>query len=478
MQPAIDKTSGTTIGQRMFVLVLTVFILVVALLLSMNHVRESSHKVELINLRLQDYNDRMYEVLELTGKSNETAIAKYVSTHRIDGMRVTLIRPSGQVVFDTEVKDYTHIPNHKNRKEVATALRKGSGFDINRNSQTLGHKYFYSATYYPADSLVIRSALPYDSNMLDGLDGNMFYLWFSLCALIVITLVLYRFINRLSRNVTKLRLFASRADRNESLDSEDLVQFSNDELGDISEYIIKLYKRLQRSKEEQAMMRKELTQNIAHELKTPAATIQGYLETIIGNPGMDAETKQRFIERCYAQSQRLGSLLVDISTLNRMDDVNNRSQQPVDFDIATMVRSIVDETMLERQEKRMAFHNRLPQQLPFRGDQSLVYSIFRNLTDNAIAYAGEGTNIVLDVETSPDEYLFTFEDDGVGIPQQHLPRIFERFYRVDKGRSRKLGGTGLGLAIVKNAVMIHGGTITVENREQGGLVFKFNLARV
>lgn len=461
----------------MFVLVLTVFVLVVALLLSMNHVGENRHKAELINLRLQDYNDRMYEVLELTGKNNEAAIAKYVNTHRINGMRVTLIRPSGRIVFDNEVKDYAHIPNHKNRREVATALRQGSGFDINRNSQTLGHKYFYSATYYPSDSLVIRSALPYDNNMLDGLDDNMLYLWLSLCALIVITLVLYRFIHRLSRNVTKLRLFASRADRNESLDSEDLVQFSNDELGEISEYIIKLYKRLQRSKEEQANMRKELTQNIAHELKTPAATIQGYLETIIANPDMDAKIKQQFIERSYAQSQRLGSLLVDISTLNKMDNVDSRPQQPVDFDIATIVRDIVDETALERQEKNMLFHNQLPQQLPFRGDQSLVYSIFRNLTDNAIAYAGEGKCITLHVEVTPDEYAFTFKDDGVGIPPQHLSRIFERFYRVDKGRSRKLGGTGLGLAIVKNAVMIHGGTITVENLEEGGVAFKFTLSR-
>ena len=125
----------------------------------------------------------------------------------------------------------------------------------------------------------------------------------------------------------------------------------------------------------------------------------------------------------------------------------------------------------------MLFHNQLPQQLPFRGDQSLVYSIFRNLTDNAIAYAGEGKCITLHVEVTPDEYAFTFKDDGVGIPPQHLSRIFERFYRVDKGRSRKLGGTGLGLAIVKNAVMIHGGTITVENLEEGGVAFKFTLSR-
>ena len=118
-----------------------------------------------------------------------------------------------------------------------------------------------------------------------------------------------------------------------------------------------------------------------------------------------------------------------------------------------------------------------------KGSPSLIYSVFRNLTDNAIAYAGTGTTITLtaqpieniDEEMKSPKWQFTFSDNGVGVPVEHLPRLFERFYRVDKGRSRKMGGTGLGLAIVKNAVLLLGGTIRVVNNFNGGLRFDFTL---
>ena len=277
-------------------------------------------------------------------------------------------------------------------------------------------------------------------------------------------------------NIMKLRLFASRADHNESLDTEDLVGFPNDELGEIAERIIKIYKRLQRTKEEQNVLKRQLTQNIAHELKTPVASIQGYLETVLENPNINEATKQQFLERCYAQSQRLASLLHDISTLNRLDDAPGM----MDFetvDINTMVANIVKDTALQMAERGMKFDNRLPQGVVVRGNQSLLYSVFRNLTDNAIAYAGEGTTITLSASQKDDFWSFTFSDNGVGVPYEHLPRLFERFYRVDKGRSRKMGGTGLGLAIVKNSVLLHGGTIAVGNNITGGLRFDFTLRK-
>ena len=112
-----------------------------------------------------------------------------------------------------------------------------------------------------------------------------------------------------------------------------------------------------------------------------------------------------------------------------------------------------------------------------QGNKSLLYSVFRNLTDNAIAYAGNGTTITLDAVENNKDWSFAFYDNGIGVANEHLSRIFERFYRVDKGRSRKLGGTGLGLAIVKNAVMIHGGTIQAKNLPTGGLRFDFNIKK-
>ena len=210
------------------------------------------------------------------------------------------------------------------------------------------------------------------------------------------------------------------------------------------------------------------------------ASIQGYLETILENPNINDTMRQQFLERSYAQSQRLTSLLQDISTLNRMDDAPEITTQE-HVDIANMVANIQKETALQLQEKHMTFVNRLPADLVICGNGSLVYSIFRNLTDNAIAYAGIGTTITLTaqlVQTNIEDngkWHFSFSDNGVGVAPEHLQRLFERFYRVDKGRSRKMGGTGLGLAIVKNAVILHGGTISVHNNDGGGLCFEFTL---
>ena len=228
--------------------------------------------------------------------------------------------------------------------------------------------------------------------------------------------------------------------------------------------------------EKESRIRRELTQNISHELKTPVASILGYTDTILDNPQMDDQTRQQFIERTHAQAQRLTALLQDLSTLNRMDYATDvLSMERVD--ISVMMADIVEETALAVASKRMQLKNCLPQDVSIDGNWSLVYSIFRNLVDNAINYAGEGTTMELSAVDKGNCWAFTFKDNGVGIAEKHLPHIFERFYRVDKGRSRSMGGTGLGLAIVKNAVLLHGGQITVTNISSGGLQFDFTLKK-
>ena len=466
----------TSVGTRLYVSVLAVFIAFAAAFIIFQHAREREYKINSLNARLQDYNSRMIETLEYIGDHSEATLDRYVRNHHMHGLRVTLIGRDGRVVYDNMYKNYAGMDSHRHREEVREAFTDGSGYDFNRLSSTLKRTYFYSATYVPELDLVIRSALPYDNDLAEILKADQHYLWFTLVAVLILVFILYRFVSRLGDNIAKLRLFASRADHNESLDTEDLVGFSGDELGEIAERIIKMYKRLKRTKEEQNVLKRQLTQNIAHELKTPVASIQGYLETVLENPNINEATKQQFLERCYAQSQRLASLLHDISTLNRLDD----APEMVDFetvDINVMITNIIKDTTLQLAERKMAFDNRLPQGVVVRGNQSLLYSVFRNLTDNTIAYAGEGTTITLSASADDDSWNFTFSDNGVGVPYEHLPRLFERFYRVDKGRSRKMGGTGLGLAIVKNSVLLHGGTITVNNNITGGLRFDFTLRK-
>lgn len=476
------KVSKRSIGSRVFVLIVSMFVLVIFSFVFLYKSNDNRNRIENINQRLQDYNDRMYEVLELKhGNGSMTdveAMREYVEKHPQKGMRVTIMSDSGNVIFDSRNSNPEQMENHAGRIEVAKAIKEGRGYDINRASTTVKGRFFYSATHYPADSLVIRTALPFDEDLGRGMSTDMVFTGISVIALIIVSASLYRFINRVSNNVTQLRIFAMKTDRNMTLDLKDLEKFSDDELGEISEHIVKLYIRLQKTKNEQNMLKRQLTQNIAHELKTPIASIEGYLETLLSSPDIDSETRMRFISRCYDQSIRLGNLVNDISALNRIDD-GTANIEFIDTDIAQQIAKIVNEVTLELEERNMTFDLQIPPSMHINGNPSLIYSIFRNLTDNAIAYAGEGTTITLSATEHADNeaYLFRFSDNGAGVPPQHLERLFERFYRVDKGRSRKMGGTGLGLSIVKNAVLAHGGSIKVENNPSGGLCLTFTLRK-
>ncbi|MBP3236562.1 MAG: hypothetical protein J6M61_06155 [Bacteroidales bacterium] len=238
-----------------------------------------------------------------------------------------------------------------------------------------------------------------------------------------------------------------------------------------------MYDQLQNAEEDKNRLKRQLTQNVAHELKTPVSSIRGYLETIVSDPGMDEEVKNHFIQRCFIQSQRLSSLLQDISTLNKLDDApGSYEREPVN--ILTLFNMILSDVAQKLKEKNITVRTLIGPEVVVTGSHSLLYSIFRNLTDNAIAYAGEGVTVTVQI-LSEDEnyYTFSFADNGVGVAAGHLPHLFERFYRVDKGRSRKMGGTGLGLAIVKNAVLLHHGSISVRLAQTGGLEFIFSLPK-
>lgn len=226
--------------------------------------------------------------------------------------------------------------------------------------------------------------------------------------------------------------------------------------------------------EKENRLRRELTHNISHELKTPVASILGYTDTILESPDISEDMKRLFIERTNVQAKRLSALLQDISALNRMDYAKDMIAVER-VDVSALFADILQETTLAVQRREMSVKNYLPQNIIVRGNRSLLYSIFRNLIDNAVNYAGQGTTIEVSATEQQGLWLFTFSDNGIGIPAEHLPRIFERFYRIDKGRSRDMGGTGLGLAIVKNAVQLHGGTINVSSPATGGLTFEFTL---
>jgi len=228
--------------------------------------------------------------------------------------------------------------------------------------------------------------------------------------------------------------------------------------------------------EKRRLIKQQMTSNIAHELKTPVATVMGYLETI-QHDSIDPEKKQYFVEKAHGQALRLSELIDDLSTLNRIEE----GGEHYEFDsvsIAKVIIEVQEQLKLKLDEARISVHLDLPGKLKINGNKSLLFSIFYNLFENAIKYGGEDIDIHLaNYLEDKQNYYFSFANTGTGIDDKHLTRIFERFYRIDDGRSRKTGGTGLGLAIVKNAIQLHNGEISARKYKEGGLEFLFSLEK-
>lgn len=229
--------------------------------------------------------------------------------------------------------------------------------------------------------------------------------------------------------------------------------------------------------EQEKNIKQKLTSNIAHELRTPVSSIVGYLETVINKKDLDNNKQSYFIDKAYKQAMRLSELISDISVLNRIEEgavtVDNET-----IVISEIVEEITSNLESKFIEKKISTNIQIDDHLVVKGNYSLVYSIFQNLFENTIIHAGNNIFVNLKCYFEDENYYyFSYYDTGVGIPEKHIGRIFERFYRIDRGRSRKSGGTGLGLAIIKNAVLFHQGDISVKNRDEGGVEFFFSMRK-
>lgn len=459
---------------RIFLSVMSIFVVFAGCFIVYQHHREKAYKTQSLYDRLQDYNTAVAQVVDSNGV-NIRRLNRFIRYHNAHRLRLTIITDRGEVLFDN-LADSAEWTNHLRRPEVQAALRHRHGYATRRHSATTGREYFYVASYFPDIHLVVRSALPYDDNLMQILRADSNYLWFTLALTLLLVGLYFFFTLRLGKSIKQLRQFAKRMEA-EEIPDPDSLKFPHNELGDISRNIVHLYAQLQSSRRDKSRLKRQLTQNIAHELKTPVASIQGYLETLVKTPDIDAGTRAQFMQRCYAQSCRLTNLVRDISALNRLDDASsNYDCTPIR--LLDLVKGVQQDVHLQLEEKQMKMMIHISPEVIIHGNTGLIYSIFRNLTDNAIFYAGQGKVITVECDADPADdsrYAIRFSDNGYGVSPEHLPHLFERFYRADKGRSRKLGGTGLGLAIVKNAVLYHGGHISVENETAGGLLFTFTL---
>ncbi len=428
----MDSETKTSYNKRLFLFFLGFLWSIILCFIGFQYAREKQFKQEFLSAQLQLYNRNLiYQVEE--GLSFED----YIASHEMpfDHLRISVISLNGSVVYDNMIP-LDSLNNHRHRPEIEQAFKKGQGYHIGRQSQSDGRLYFYSAT--KGKRAIVRTAIPYSNDLKEMLRAD----WTFLAIMVSISLF-----------VSILAFFASR------------------QLGKTLEKLNRL-----RDEQERNKLKRQLTNNINHELKTPVASIQVCLETLLSGIELSDAKKMELLERCYMNTARLRTLLQDVSLITRMEEgTHMMPKEPVLLN--TIIREISAELELLPENEKMVLNSNFKEEVIVNGNLQLIGSIFRNLTENAIAYSG-GRNIYINLlENSADECRISFEDDGRGVDTEKLHRLFERFYRIDKGRSRQVGGTGLGLSIVKHAVQFHGGTITVSNRKGGGLRFEFTLRK-
>lgn len=473
-----------TYPQRLFLGLLGYSALLVGCFIVFQYNREKLYKAEELNTRLQMINTYILTELEEGTDIRDISLKDF---HPFDDIRVSVISDDGEVIYDNSID---HLPgkDHLDRDEIRKAISNKSGYTVRRHSQSTGNYYFYSATKGD-DGYIVRTAVPYSISLSSLLKPDISFLWIMGMTALAMCVLGYFATNRVGLHITRLKKFAE--DVEKGIRISDTEPFPNDELGSISNNIVRLYARLQKAnverekehkaalfeQQEKERIKKELTNNINHELKTPVASIKICVETLLAHSELDEEKRRRFLERCLSNTDRLQKLLGDVSLITRMDD-GASSVVKEDIDLRRIIQTVVDDRRIIAETKGIEIENSVAFPLPMRGNISLLEAVFYNLIDNAIAYSG-GNRIKIAVAGEDEgKIMLTFADNGNGVADEHLQKMFERFYRIDKGRSRAAGGTGLGLSIVKNAVALHGGTISASNLRTGGLIFRISLSRI
>lgn len=428
--------------------------------------REKQLKLDRITYRMQPYTDLIYSHIKNQKYADVSTVINSLDHILPADLRITVLDTAAWVLYDNFTTKDSILEQHLDRPEIIEAKENGYGTSF-RYSATLGKEYLYYAKRF--DGLFLRTALDYNASVLPVIKEEKTYLYYIVAVFLLSLAVLLYIIRTINKPFTALKEFIGRVQHGD--EDYDHVELPKDELGEVIEKIVTAFRQQEISKK----YKQELTHNVAHELKTPVTGIMGYLETLLNQENIEKDQSRFFLERAYAQSLRLNAIISDIAVLNKIEEASDKFEYEK-INIWKCLKEIESDLSYKLEEKNIRFVVNVEWELEIDGNYLLIYSLFKNLIDNSIDHAGKGVEIyIFQSGIANNMVSFTYYDTGKGIKEEHIGRIFERFYRVEEGRSRKSGGSGLGLSIVKNAVMLHKGNITVKNRYNGGLQFDFSL---
>ena len=378
---------------------------------------ELDYKKSILSARLEGYAD-------VVARSQD-----YGGAVRLlpEDIRVSVVSPSGEVVYDSYEGEV--LGSHLDRPEIQACLSGSEGCSI-RRSGTSGIEYIYFAKRY--GDVIVRTAMPFELAQKRFMHPD----W-----TLLITIGL-------------LFLLAALLTRRLSLRADAKAKEAADE--------------------QLKTQKKRITGNLAHELRTPVTSIRGYLETLVDNPQMDEAKKGQFIDRAYRQTLRLSDLIRDISLITKMEEAPQTLKKE-HLGMRHLTCEVIEEFAGTIAAQGVKVENTIADDVCILGNQSLLYALLRNLVENSLRYGGPGITIHIECSLYDGMANFFYCDTGKGVSDEHLGKIFKRFYRIPEEDSHRSEGSGLGLSIVKNAVAFHKGTISAHHLQPHGLAFRFSI---
>jgi signal transduction histidine kinase len=436
------------------------------------------------------YRDFLTQQLQTTLEDRASIVAARINAERDPGevpvtagtcqipgtvtdIRVTVIAETGAVLCDSQA-DISTMDNHRSRPEVANAFDGQTGSST-RYSDTLSAMMLYVAVpatnSVPADH-VVRAAIPLHAidDLLSQVTRTLILLGAALAiAAVFLSIYLYRKINPPLKDIVEGANRFAQGHFDRKLDDYEVR-----EIADLASTLNGMADQLQLLE----TIRQDFVANVSHELKTPITSIKGFVETLREGAKDNPEDLDRFLGILDKQSQRLEAIVDDLLTLSRLEsEPASELLHLYSDDLHNLLTSAREFCLARAEKKNIGITVNCDPEIKIVVDRSLLTQAIINLVDNAIKYSTSDTQVTLHGFDKDDHVRIDIVDEGPGIPAKHFPRLFERFYRVDKARSRNLGGTGLGLAIVKHIVVLHDGTVSVDSEPGKGSVFHINIPK-